>query len=97
MQWSGAAPVVMVGVQTINMVPLQTFGNYTLYGGNISAFAGQDETLSFTEPPPASNPPSELILDDIVFSTNAVPEPATWALLMCGAGLFGVTRQFRKP
>src|SRR5208282_3134001 len=45
---SGASFVVTLGGQTINMVPLQTFSNYTLYGGDISSFAGELETLSFT-------------------------------------------------
>jgi hypothetical protein len=89
MQWSGAAPVIMVGGQTINMLPLQTFPNYTLYGGDISTFAGQVAALSFTEPPPADNPPSELILDNIQFSDQTVPEPGVFGLFALGAVLVG--------
>jgi hypothetical protein len=90
MHWSGAAPVVTVGGQTINMVPLQTFPSYTLYGGDISAFAGQVAALSFTEPPPTTTtPPSELILDNIVFSTQGVPEPSIFGLSALGALLLG--------
>ena len=89
MQWSLVAPVVTVGGQTINMVPLQTFPNYTLYGGDISAFAGQVVALSFTEPPPAPAVPSELILDNIVFSTQGIPEPGVFGLSALGALLLG--------
>jgi hypothetical protein len=90
MQWSLVAPIVMLGGQNINMVPLQTFPNYTLYGGDISAFAGQVVALSFTEPPPAPAVASELILDNIVFSTQGVPEPSFFALSALGALLLGV-------
>jgi hypothetical protein len=41
---------VTLGGQTINMIPLQTFSNYTLYGGDISSFAGDVETLSLIAP-----------------------------------------------
>jgi len=41
---------VTLGGQTISMIPMQTFSNlgfdYTLYGANISSFAGSVETLS---------------------------------------------------
>jgi hypothetical protein len=87
MQWSHIAPVITLGGLTVNMVPLQTFANYTLYGGDISSFAGLVETLSFTEPPPPSGmtPPSFLYLDDIVFSPQVVPEPSIFALFALGA------------
>ena len=53
----GSPFVVTLGGQTLNMVPLQTFSSYTLYGADISAFAGKTEQLSFTSPaPPAFLP-----------------------------------------
>jgi hypothetical protein len=80
---SGAPFVVTLGGQTINMTALETFPNtgsyppYTLYGGNIpSAFAGQTETLSFTEPPATGVQPSMFELDNISFSTQSIPEPS---------------------
>jgi PEP-CTERM motif-containing protein len=78
--------VVMLGGQTISMVPLQTFPNHTLYGGDISSFGGQVATLSFTEPPAQ---PSELVLDNIVFSPLAIPEPGIFGLFGFGALLLG--------
>jgi hypothetical protein len=85
-----------LGGQNIAFAPLSTGANYTLYGGNIpSALAGQVEQLEFSVPEgPGGN--NAWNIDSIVFSATPVPEPATWTLLLYGAGLFGVMRQFRK-
>jgi hypothetical protein len=84
----GASFTVTLGGQTINMTPLQTFSNYTLYGGNIpSDLAGISEALTFTEPPAVSSQPSMFELDNIQFSPSSVPEPSTLALAAVG-GLF---------
>jgi len=92
---SGNSFNVMLGGQTINMTPLQTFANYTLYGGNIpSNFAGQSELLSFTEPPATGTQPSMFELDNIQFSSSVVPEPSTLALCALG-GLFLAWRNRR--
>lgn len=78
-------PVVTLGGQTINMVPLASYPTYTLYGGDISSFAGEVETLSITEPPPAQGSPSMLELDNIQFSDQAIPEPGVFGLFALGA------------
>ena len=88
--------IVSLDGQTIQMLPLVVFANYTEYGGDVTAFAGNSELLSFTEQPPVGVPPSVLELDNIIFSPNTVPEPATWTLLLCGAGLWGLMRQLRR-
>ena len=90
MSWYSVAPVVILGGRTVNMVPLQTFTNYTLYGGNISSFAGQVATLSVTEAAPAHGLPypSYLFLDDIRFVT--IPEPSFSALCVLGSLLIGM-------
>jgi len=96
----GAPFIVTLGGQTINMVPLQTFANYTEYGGEIpSSFADHGETLSFTEPPePEGEPqPSFLELDNIVFSpTSVVPEPNMLGLTAVGGLLFGARKWFAR-
>jgi hypothetical protein len=84
--------IVALGGQTIDMVPLQTFSTYTVYGGDVSAFANNDETLSFTSLPPVGTPPSMLILGNIQFLTSPVPEPGTLSLLGTGATLLGLRR-----
>ena len=84
--------IVSLGGQTIQMVPVATSANYTQYGGDISAFAGLQAQLSFTEQPPVGVPPSVLELDNVLFSTSPVPEPGTMALLFTGALLLGVYR-----
>lgn len=84
----------------VTMTPLQTYPNYTLYGGNVSAWSGQTATLAITENEP-SNPqfsPSLLQLDEIMFSPGAVPEPNTLALTGIGGLLFALYRRFApKP
>jgi hypothetical protein len=90
--WSLVPFVVTLGGQTINMVPLITQSSYTLYGGDISSFAGQVAQLSFTEPAPPGPDPSRLLLDNITFSTSSVPEPGTCGLILCGAVVIGVNR-----
>ncbi|HEX3799741.1 MAG TPA: hypothetical protein VH413_13680 [Verrucomicrobiae bacterium] len=62
--------------------------NYTLYGGDISAFAGQTGELEFS----ALEGPNNWEVDSIVFSPNSVPEPSVWSLILCGTVFFGFTR-----
>jgi len=76
---------VTVDGQTISMTPLQVFSGYSVYGGDISAFAGQVVPLTFTEPAPPSGPYiNVLILDNIQFSSSPVPEPSALALSALG-------------
>jgi hypothetical protein len=92
---SGAPFVVTLGGQAINMTPLETFAHYTLWGGTIpSSFAGQTETLSFTEPPAIGVQPSMFELDNITFSTQSIPEPSPLALTGVGALAFALYRRF---
>jgi hypothetical protein len=75
---------VTVNGQNISISPLLTTANYTLYGGDISIFAGQTANLAFTA---VSNYPQGFgyyVLDEISFSTNPVPEPSTLGLTALG-------------
>src|SRR5579885_1899630 len=56
--------------------------NYTVYGANISAFAGQTETLTFTAFSGEAG-----YLDDIQFSSQPVPEPGMLSLIRFGSGI----------
>jgi hypothetical protein len=93
-----ASFVVTLGGTTINMIPLQTFSDYTLYGGDVSTFAGNDVTLSITELPPTISgySPSLLELDNITFSTTVVPEPNVVALSAMGGLLFVARKWFAR-
>ncbi len=83
----------------VNMVPLQTYPSYTLYGGNISSWAGQSASIKRNR---ASSIESfifanhALQLDDITFSPTAVsvPEPDTLVLMAVGGALFAAFRRF---
>jgi len=66
-----------------------------VYGADVSQYAGQSGTLAFSENPVGQNNFPSAELDDIVFSTNSIPEPSTWALVLLGAGIFGATRCVR--
>ena len=88
---------VALNGQNLSVVPLANAGAYTIYGVDVSGYAGQSVTLSIREPGPAVGPnASSLFLDNILFSNQSIPEPATWALLVCGAGLLGLARRQRK-
>lgn len=96
-QAPGSSFVVSLDGDAVTMFPLQGYSGYTLYGGNVSAWSGQNATLRIAELPP-SNPqfsPSLLQLDDITFSPAAVtPEPAPLTLMAIGAALFAAYRRF---
>jgi PEP-CTERM motif len=66
--------------------------NYTLYGGDVSAFAGQISDLALT----AGLFGTGWNLDSIEFSPQSVPEPSTWILLVSGVGLLSLCRQRRS-
>ena len=60
----------------------------TLYGADISPFAGQAGALSLTLFSPLPHGEAYLYLDAIRFSPDPVPEPG--ALLLIGLGLMGI-------
>jgi hypothetical protein len=57
--------------------------SYTLYGADISAFAGQSGQLQFTDVYSGQGL-NGIELDDITFSPNSIPEPGTLALIVTG-------------
>jgi hypothetical protein len=82
---------VLIGNDSLTLFPVGT-GNgngtgYTIYGANISAWAGQTEQLTFTSG-------GYWEIDDISFSPGAVPEPSTLELTGIGGVLFALYRRF---
>ena len=68
--------------------------SYTVYGGDISAYAGQIETLTFSTGAGSSGG----ILDNIQFSPTPVPEPSTIPLSCLSIGiliLFPIVRRLK--
>ena len=81
---------VFIGTQSIPISAMGTGANYTLYGGDISAWAGLTEQLTISAPGLSGN----WEIDDISFSTNVVasPEPSIVALSAIGGLLFGARK-----
>ena len=67
-----------------------TANNYIIYQADISPYAGQIGELLFSSPFNAN-----AIIDNIQFSSTAVPEPATAALVLLG-GAWLLTRRRRQ-
>jgi len=79
---SSGAFTVTLGGQTLSLIVLGTGSNYTLYGANVSQWAGQTANLAFTVL--AENPhvnDESLVLDAVQFSNQQVPEPSVSGLL----------------
>ena len=89
---------VSLGGQDLSLVTLgtgQTAANadYTLYGADVSPFAGRVEALTITA---LAAPNTFDCFDSFVFSTSPVPEPGTWALMICGGtGLWLKVRRLK--
>jgi hypothetical protein len=71
--------LVSLGGQNLNYFAISTASNYTLYGADISAFAGLTETLTFSDSSTANF--SYEMLDNIQFSASPVPEPGSLGLM----------------
>jgi len=75
---------VTFGGQFIPLLQVGAGTNFIVLGGDVSQFAGQVAELRFTVPPIRGG-----VLDNIQFSTQAIPEPVFWRLLACGTVLLG--------
>ena len=87
-----AQPTLSLGGQNLSYTAVSIGANYTLYGADISPFAGQTETLSFT-----AGLNDEFLLDDIQFSSQPIPEPSAMSLILGAVGLFACFRPRAGP
>jgi hypothetical protein len=87
---------VLIGSVSVPFTALSTGANYTLYGADVSEWAGQTEQMTFSALPDYSYP-NNWMIDDISFSTNAItPEPSIVGLTAIGGLLFGARKWFAR-
>lgn len=90
-RWSSLASLgVSLGGQSLSFTAISSGADYTLYGADISAFSGQTARLAFLSPSLSS-----YIIDDILFSPQAIPEPSSLFLCLTG-GLIAASRFIRR-
>jgi hypothetical protein len=82
------ALIVSIGGQNLSYIALSNGSNYTLFGADVSTFAGQTAPLTLFAPTAVA------FIDDIQFSPQAIPEPSTLALFSLG-GVLIAARRFR--
>ena len=75
--------------QPIDFLVTGGTANYNIYAANISAYAGQTGQLLFTDPCYGNTFGGPSTIDNIQFSSTAVPEPSTFALAALGGLLLG--------
>jgi hypothetical protein len=73
--------------QMLSLVDVNNAMNYTVYGANCSAFAGQTGQLLFTAPVETFD-----LIDNIQFSSSSVPEPNILCLAAFTGAAFGWRR-----
>ncbi len=72
----------------LSLIQTGTVGSYNTYEADISAYAGQTGQLLFT-----AVPNQFLFLDNLQFSSMAVPEPTTLALTALGGAFLCLRRR----
>jgi len=88
----GGPLLVTLDGQNIPISAIGTGPDYTMYGGNISAFADQIEQLTFTAPQGNNN---YWEIDDIQFSASPIPEPGDLSLF--GICLLFLCWRIKRP
>ncbi|HWD19533.1 MAG TPA: PEP-CTERM sorting domain-containing protein [Verrucomicrobiae bacterium] len=94
----GGGPLALsIGSQAVPFFAVGSGANYTLYSADISAWSGQSEQLTFSAL--NNDNVNDWALDNITFSTAAVPEPSPLVLLGVGGAMFALYQllMFRKP
>jgi len=85
---------ISLGGQDLSYIAISNASNYTLYGADISTFAGQTETLTFTAGVNGGLANAEL--DNIQFSQVAIPEPSAISLICLSSGVLFYVRKRKR-
>ena len=90
---------VLIGGQS-TLFPLSSTGTYFLKGfetQSISYVATSAlTTISFIETVNSSSGNNDPLIDGVKFETAAVPEMATWGMMVCGFGALGASLRTRR-
>jgi hypothetical protein len=92
--FGGSSLGISLGGQNVPTLALGEDKGYWEFGADIAKFAGQTIELRLTAETSPENIFHSFGLDDIVFSNQPIPEPATTAILLSGLALwhFGYRR-----
>ena len=85
--WGNFNGAISFNSQALLYFTVGTTANYNIYQMDVSNYAGQTGQLLFSAPYGYGGS-----IDNIQFSTTAVPEPGTLALAVLGASLLGFRR-----
>jgi len=78
--------------QPLSFTAISNTLNYTIYGADISSYAGQTGQLLFTAPLQ-----TDAMLDNIQFSSLPIPEPTAFALGVLGVFILGFHYRRNRP
>jgi hypothetical protein len=87
---------VLVDGASVPYSTLSNSPNYTLFGADVSKFAGETVELQFSVTRQSGTPQSSWILDSIQFSDLAIPEPRAIPLLLLGGATLWARHRRQK-
>ncbi len=76
--------------QTLSAIPVSVMPGYTVWGADVTSFAGTSASLVFAAQIQYTQGFEVFVLDQIAYSSLPVPEPSTSALFGLAALLLGV-------
>jgi len=89
--WGYWAGTITFGNQVLSVFQTGSTANYNIYSVDVSSYSGQTGELLFT-----TLLAGGAVIDNIQFSTTAVPEPGSLALIALGGALFAIRRKISQ-